>query len=200
MPSEKVYSDIFINYLKTHDIHEKLCAVDNTNQLREQIIERIDEMNNKIFEPAYDDNVPLPGEDFEVERTESSKTLKETANDTLVAYAAKTKLKKEKEAYDKLSIEEKIKDFYIKQSIKNWKNYIFDKCGREPSGKELRSYKRKITSGYGKKKNCTPTPVQKREIEDYLNMPSSSEDINKSNPMKNQNSTGQNISSLLSSI
>lgn len=194
------YSQEFEQYIQEHnDTTVNAYQEQRADTIRSLITNQIDKQMNE-FNPLYDDNTPIPGADFEVEKTYSGKTLKEEAESELIAGAAIRKARAERAAELKRPLEERIKETYIDACMRQISNEFFDKHGRSMSGSEKRMMRRKIEQGYGKKKTYTPNRKQREDIIDYLNMPSSDTSNQRKEAQPTQMSSARAVSSLLSSI
>lgn len=195
------FSNDFIKYIKEHNItDDNISAISNTETVRDNITNQINKKMNE-FTPLYNDNTPIPGESFDVERIHTNKTLKDEAEQELIAGAAIRKVREERNAEMKRPLEERIKETYIEGCMQALTDESYEKRGHALSGSERRSYRKKIERSYGKKPQFTPTREQREKIIDYLNMPSSEKSKDKKEVQPTSGlSSAKAVSTLLSSI
>lgn len=194
------YSQEFEQYIQEHNEPNVHAYSEQKNQtIRQTLTNQIDKQMNE-FNPIYDNNTPIPGEDFEVEKVYSGQSLKEEAETGLIAGAALRKARKEREAEEKRPMEERIKEAYIEGCLQALTDESYRKRGYALSGPEKRNYRKQIERNYGKKPAYTPTKEQREKLIDYINMPSSEKNQNKEVQPTTGLSTANAVSSLLSSI
>ena len=112
---------------------------------------------------AYDDATILPGGNAVMPTSEEVTLNKDAADDNLIKNAAMLKLQKENEAYNKLSDDEKVKDYICQAQYYRETNDFYHKYGYEMSGKQKRFTKRAIETAW-KKGKFKITPEQREDI------------------------------------
>ena len=192
-------SDALQNYIR-NNADKNVVYNEPSEEKRNELLKKITEKMDNTFEPIYDNNTPIPGQSFEVDRVYGEKTIKEEAEQGLITGLAMRKLKKEQEANKKKSVDERVKEVYIKGCLQNYITEFQKKYGYQPDGQSKRKIRKQYERGYGKNPKFTPTKEQMAELIDYVNLPSSSPDENKNNPLKNKYSAGQGVSRLISTI
>lgn len=121
--------------------------------------------SNELFNQglAYDDATIIPGGNPVMPTSEEVTMTKEDAEDNLVKNAAMIKLQKENEAFNKLSDDEKVKDYVCQSQYYKETNDFYHKYGYEMSGKQKRFTKRAIEQAW-KKGKFKITPEQREDI------------------------------------
>lgn len=127
-----------------------------------KIIESQD-LLNKMGGLAYDDAEILPGENAVMPTSEEVTLNKEDADENLIQNAAMLKLAKEQETFNKMSDDEKIKDYICQSQYYKETNDFYHKYGYEMSGKQKRFTKRAIETAW-KKGKFKITPEQREDI------------------------------------
>lgn len=124
---------------------------------------------NKIIEGdkfgnlAYEDNGVLPGMSINMPTSDDVALNKEDAHDNIVTQIAMNKLEAENKAFQKLSDDEKIKNYVCDVQFYHETNEFFKKYGYEMSGKQKRFTKRAIEQAW-KKGKLKVTPEQREDI------------------------------------
>ena len=127
-----------------------------------KIIESQD-LLNKMGGLSYDDAEILPGENAVMPTSEEVTLNKEDADENLIQNAAMLKLAKEQETFNKMSDDEKIKDYICQSQYYKETNDFYHKYGYEMSGKQKRFTKRAIEIAW-KKGKFKITPEQREDI------------------------------------
>ena len=127
-----------------------------------KIIESQD-LLNKMGGLAYDDAEILPGENAVMPTSEEVTLNKEDADENLIQNAAMLKLAKEQETFNKMSDDEKIKDYICQSQYYKETNDFYHKYGYEMSGKQKRFTKRAIETAW-KKGKFKITSEQREDI------------------------------------
>ena len=127
-----------------------------------KIIESQD-LLNKMGGLAYDDAEIIPGGNAVMPTSEEVTLNKEDADENLIQNAAMLKLAKEQETFNKMSDDEKIKDYICQSQYYKETNDFYHKYGYEMSGKQKRFTKRAIETAW-KKGKFKITPEQREDI------------------------------------
>lgn len=127
-----------------------------------KIIESQDLMN-KMGGLAYDDAEIIPGGNAVMPTSKEVTLNKEEADENLIQNAAMLKLAKEQDAFNKMSDDEKVKDYIFKAQYYRETNEFYHKHGFEMSGKQKRFVKRAIEQAW-KKGKLKVTPEQREDI------------------------------------
>ena len=112
---------------------------------------------------AYDDAEIIPGGNAVMPTSEEVTLNKEDADENLIQNAAMLKLAKEQETFNKMSDDEKIKDYICQSQYYKETNDFYHKYGYEMSGKQKRFTKRAIETAW-KKGKFKITPEQREDI------------------------------------
>jgi len=137
-------------------------VIDEGTELDEsnvQIINCNDNQKNQN-QLAYDDDCPMPGKKTEMLTTEVTEN---EAEKKLIEMTAMMKLQKEKEAFNRMSDDQKIKDYVMQSQYYKYTNDWFHKYGYEMTGKQKRNLKRDLERMWAKGK-FRFTDEQKQEI------------------------------------
>ena len=116
-----------------------------------KIIESQD-LLNKMGGLAYDDAEIIPGGNAVMPTSEEVTLNREDADENLIQNAAMLKLAKEQETFNKMSDDEKIKDYICQSQYYKETNDFYHKYGYEMSGKQKRFTKRAIETAWKKGK------------------------------------------------
>ena len=127
-----------------------------------KIIESQD-LLNKMGGLAYDDAEIIPGGNAVMPTSEEVTLNKEDADENFIQNAAMLKLAKEQETFNKMSDDEKIKDYICQSQYYKETNDFYHKYGYEMSGKQKRFTKRAIETAW-KKGKFKITPEQREDI------------------------------------
>ena len=168
------------------------------NENEQKLVESKDLFKNEL---AYDDGQLLPGQNIEMPNSESVALDKDAAHDNLIQTAAMLKLQKENEAFQKLSDDEKVKDYVCQAQYYKETNDFFKKYGYEMSGKQKRFTKRAIENAW-KKGKFKVTPEQREDILFELNKASKQPLATQPSDIQqnNQSNISENIKDLNSLI
>lgn len=162
---------------------------DNINK----IIESDKLFNNEL---VYEDDTILPGQKLQMPSSDDITLNADKAQENLIQTAAMLKLQKEREEFQKLSDDEKIKDYICQAQYYRETNDFFKKYGYEMSGKQKRFTKRAIETAW-KKGKFKITPEQR---EDILFELSKASNQNNGNQTQQSNSNATHIADLNSLI
>lgn len=121
------------------------------------------EMLNKMGGLAYDDAHIIPGGNAVMPTSEEVSLDKDDAQENLIQNAAMLKLQKEQDEFNKLSDDEKVKDYICQAQYYRETNDFYHKNGYEMSGKQKRYVKRAIEQAW-KKGKLKVTPEQREDI------------------------------------
>ena len=121
------------------------------------------EMLNKVGGLAYDDARIIPGDNAVMPTSEEVSLDKDNAQENLIQNAAMLKLQKEQDEFNKLSDDEKVKDYICQAQYYRETNDFYHKNGFEMSGKQKRLVKRAIEQAW-KKGKLKVTPEQREDI------------------------------------
>lgn len=121
------------------------------------------EMLNKMGGLAYDDAHIIPGGNAVMPTSEEVSLDKDDAQENLIQNAAMLKLQKEQDEFNKLSDDEKVKDYICQAQYYKETNDFYHKNGYEMSGKQKRYVKRAIEQAW-KKSKLKVTPEQREDI------------------------------------
>lgn len=122
--------------------------------------ELLSKLNNNL---AYDDATIIPGGNAIMPTSEDVALNKNDAEENLIKNAAMLKLSKEQEEFNKLSDNEKVKDYICQAQYYKETNDFYHKYGYEMSGKQKRFTKRAIETAW-KKGKFKVTPEQREDI------------------------------------
>ena len=112
---------------------------------------------------AYDDNQIMPGSNIAMPTAKDVELSKKDADENLIQHAAMLKLQKENEEYQKMSDDEKVKDYICQAQYYRETNDFYHKNGYEMTGKQKRFTKRAIETAW-KKGKFKITPEQREDI------------------------------------
>lgn len=161
----------------------------------EEGIQDIDKSIKHKF--AYDTDYIIPGSPVEIPTSSDIQISKDSANKKLLAALAEEKLRKEKEAYNKLSDNEKIKKYVFEAEFRQSVNDFYNKHGYEMSGAQKRNVKRQIERAW-KSGKIKLTDEQKQDILYEMNRPSNTESVTQPTQMvKSSANTATNLQSLI---
>lgn len=157
-------------------------------------INKIIESNDfakKIGGLAYDDAQIIPGGNAVMPTSNEVTLSKEDADENLIQNAAMLKLAKEQDAFNKMSDDEKVKDYIFKAQYYRETNEFYHKHGFEMSGKQKRFLKRAIEQAW-KKGKLKVTPEQREDI--LYELSKASQQQRQSQPADTQTSKQSNVS------
>lgn len=144
------------------ELTDNEIIVDMTNDI-------INNIDNKVnIKLAYDDAQLIPGSKIELPTANDVEMEKEKANNYLLSQLANAKLEKEKAAFNKMSDDEKIKNYIYQMEYYRQTNDFFKKNGFEMSGTLKRNLKRTIDRAW-KNGKFKLTPEQRQDILFELN-------------------------------
>lgn len=161
--------------------------------------EGIKEIEQKFSKFAYDDtDYVIPGSPVVMPTSDDIELSKEDADKKLLSALADEKLRKEQEAFNKLSDNEKIKHYVLETELRRAVNDFYNKHHYEMTGSQKRITKRQIERAW-KKGKIRLTEDQKQDILYELNKASHTK--NTAQPTQMSNPSGQvaaNLQSLMS--
>lgn len=187
------------NNIALDEIVKKAGEITNNDAyvvINDEIIEKVDKSLDDSY--AYGEIGPQPGTAVQL-NTQPGFDSKSDAQQKLIQKASLFKLKKEQEAFNKKSDNEKIKEYVITSLFNQQQTEYFEKNGYAMSGGQKRKMKKIIERNYAKGK-IRLTPQQKDDILYQLNLSSSTKSKNENNPLINKNSTSQNVNQLIKGI
>lgn len=149
---------------------------------------------------AYDNgNIVMPGAAVKMPTSDDVMLDKEQANEKLIQTLAEEKLRKEQEEFNKLSDNEKIKQYIFAAEYRRCINEFFNKNHFEMTGQQKRVTKRKIERAWNKGKYKL-TPEQKQDILYELNKASNSKKVAQPTNTSPQNKVATDLQSLITKI
>lgn len=210
MPQNTISPELLDLLEKHGEVFEdnQLCA--NTEEIQKNIMNKVEDVTSQFntaptFAYGSGMSTPLPGKQTNISdisyKEKNNKTLKEAAEDELRVAKAMAKLKKEKELENSKPMQQRVREYYVEQYIKQQKQMYFEKHGFELPSKTIRTLKRdmerKLANG-----RVRINDKMYADIVDFLNSPlndpTAPENVNKLVGAKN-NGTAQNLTSLMSS-